>query len=114
MGVECSFNRNGDLEWAKAELREIGRQDDGRKSVAETACRARGVKIEHVGPCLHPLPIHAGQAGRVASQDRRLLLVGETFGGTDMIDRMLLPGDGMVAAKHDLTCADRSHGPGEP
>src|SRR6202011_1181056 len=49
---------------------------------------------EHVGPCLHPLPIHAEQAGRVASQDRRLLLVGETSGGTDMIDRMLLPGMG--------------------
>jgi hypothetical protein len=26
-----------------------------------------------------------------------------------MIDRMLLPGDGMVAAKHDLTCADLRH-----
>ena len=33
--------------------------------VAETACR---VKIEHVGPCLHPLPIHPEQAGRVASR----------------------------------------------
>jgi hypothetical protein len=56
-----------------------------------------GSNAERVGPCLYPLPIHAEQAGRVASQDRRLLLVGETFGGTDMIDRMLLPGDGMVA-----------------
>ena len=26
-----------------------------------------------------------------------------------MIDRMLLPGDGMVAAEHDLTCADLRH-----
>src|SRR6202040_4292521 len=70
---------------------------------------ARGVKIEDVGPCLHPLPIDAEQAGRVGSQDRRLLLVGETFGGTNMIDRMLLPGDGMVAAEHDLTCAEWRH-----
>src|ERR1700720_2788533 len=70
---------------------------------------ARGVKIEDVGPCLHPLPIDAEQAGCVVSQDRRLLLVGETFGGTDMIDRMLLPGDGMVAAEHDLTCAEWRH-----
>jgi len=35
------------------------------------------------------LPIHAEQAGRVASQDSRFLLVGETFGGIDMIHRML-------------------------
>ena len=34
-----------------------------------------GSNVERVGPCPYPLPIHAEQAGRVASQDRRLLLV---------------------------------------
>src|ERR1700738_5660477 len=69
----------------------------------------RAAKIEDVGPCLPPLPIHAEQAGRVASQDSRFLLVGETFGGADMIHRMLLPGNGMVAAEHDLTGANMRH-----
>src|ERR1700738_1962912 len=56
----------------------LGLHDDPVVAADHGCCRARGVKIEDVGPCLHPLPIHAEQAGRVASQDSRFLLVGET------------------------------------
>src|SRR5258706_1028721 len=52
--------------------------------------------------------LHTEQAGPVAAQNCHLLFVGEG-GGEDVIDRMLLPRDRMVAAEHDLSCAHLDH-----
>src|SRR5262245_64356683 len=42
----------------------------------------------------------------VAAQDRDLFFVRQRRGGEDMIDRMFLPGDRMIAAEHDLAGPD--------
>ena len=57
-------------------------------------------------PGVPRLGVHPEQTRRVAAQDRRLLVVGERRGGEDVVDRMLLPRDGMVGAEHDLARAD--------
>src|ERR1700730_15488286 len=46
------------------------------------------------------------QLSRVAAQDRDLLLVAERGRGEHVVDRMRLPGEGNVAADHDLARAD--------
>src|SRR6266849_1162271 len=61
-----------------------------------------------------PLSLDAEQARRVAAQDRRLVLVAQRGGGEDVIDRMLLPWDRVIAAEHDLARADLRDQVAEP
>src|SRR5262245_26019342 len=56
-----------------------------------------------------PLDFHAEQTRGVAAEDRRLVLVAERRGGEDVVHRMLLPGDRMIGAEHDLARADLRH-----
>ena len=63
--------------------------------------RRRGRERRKAG--LRPQP---EQARGVAAEDRDLVLIAQRGGGEDVVDRMLLPRDRMVAAEHDLTGAD--------
>ncbi len=45
----------------------------------------------------------------VAAQDRRLVVVAERVGREHRVHRVLLPGDGVVGAEHDLAGADLRH-----
>src|SRR5215813_14728118 len=55
------------------------------------------------------LDLNAQQLCRVAAQDRRLLVIGEGCRGENMIHRMLLPHERVVAAEHDLAGTDLRH-----
>src|SRR6266404_8814824 len=55
------------------------------------------------------LTIHPEQARRVATEDRYLLVIGQSRRGEDVVHRMRLPRDRMVAAKHDLARANLRH-----
>src|SRR5215813_8403565 len=55
------------------------------------------------------LHLNAQQLCRVAAQDRRLLVIGEGCRGENVIHRMLLPHERVVAAEHDLAGTDLCH-----
>ena len=55
-----------------------------------------------------PLPRHTKQARGIAPEDRGFFLIAERRRREDEVHGVLLPGDGMIAPKHDLTRADLS------
>src|SRR2546423_692007 len=61
-----------------------------------------------VSPRKAPLP-HPEQARGIFAKNGRFLLVGERIGGKDVVHGMLLPWDRVIAAEHDLACADLRH-----
>src|SRR3982074_941702 len=65
-----------------------------------------GTRRGMTNPSLH---LHAEKTRRVAAQDRGLVLIAERAGGEDVVHRMLLPGDWMVAAEHPLAGAHLGH-----
>src|SRR5262249_3386004 len=56
------------------------------------------------------LTIHPEQARRVSTKDRYLLVIGQSRSGEDVVHPTLLPGDRMVAAKHDFGRSYLRHG----
>src|SRR5215831_15892109 len=86
-------------------------ESEGGRPPSPRSCGKREVRAPCSGgsPGGLALRLQPEQLGRVAAEDRDLVVVTERRGGEDVIDRMLLPRDRMIAAEHDLADADLGH-----